>query len=58
MNKQGTDAHKAKQEYLSRKSNISQYGIYVNKDTGQLGLFEKVQATLLDTLTILSNNQI
>ena len=41
LNKQGTDAHKAKKEYIRRKANISQYGIYVNKDTGQLGLFEK-----------------
>lgn len=41
MNKQGTDAHKVKQEYLGKKANISQYDIYVNKDTGQLGLFEK-----------------
>ena len=41
LNKQGTDAHKVKQEYLGKKANISQYDIYVNKDTGQLGLFEK-----------------
>lgn len=41
LNKQGTDAHKVKQEYLGKNDNISQCDIYVNKDTGQLGLFEK-----------------
>jgi len=35
------DAHELKKDYLGEKAPIAKYDIYVNKDTGELYIFEK-----------------
>ena len=41
LKRKGIDAHELKKDSLGRKAPISQYDIYVNKDTGELFIFRK-----------------
>ncbi|MBQ4524437.1 MAG: hypothetical protein IJA10_16075 [Lachnospiraceae bacterium] len=41
LKQKGIDAYDLKKDFLGKKAPISQYDIYVNKDTGELFIFKK-----------------
>ena len=41
LKEQGTDPHKVKQEYLGKDAKVSRYDIRVDKNSGQLAIFDK-----------------
>jgi len=47
LREQGTDAHTLKEDYLGRGARISLYDIYVDKNTGQLAIFEQATRRLV-----------
>ena len=48
LKKQGTNAHQVKHEYLGEKTPVSRFDIKVDKNTGQLGIFEKATGKLVE----------
>ena len=45
---QGTDPHSIKKEFLGNKAEIAKYDLYVDKGTGQIGIFERGTGKLVD----------
>ena len=41
LKKKGIDAHELKKDIIGKKAPIAHYDIYINKDTGELFIFEK-----------------
>lgn len=41
LKRKGIDAHELKKDFLGKKASISEYDIYVNKDTGELFILKK-----------------
>ena len=48
LSKQGTNPHQLKQDFLGRKSSVKRYDLYVDKGTGQLGIYDKIARALIE----------
>ena len=48
LDKQSTSAHSIKREYLGSRAEIARYDLYVDKNSGQIAIFEKATKQLVE----------